>query len=233
VSPKRKRGVWIAPRRNPSTKSPDISVQSILIDTMPSPRFQLLVEHGFDITRDVVTGLCDLVDSQPFIGPLAMVVKKGIVMCDSFRSNEKIAAQFKDRLLDIACYVDVASQKKANDLHLVKRAVNDLVLILNEANSYFEVFTKRGFIVAIMCGNKPILKLNEYDAAITKKLNDLVISLNLSQMNLSLQIYDVVCNIEEWMQNRGGLEAVEGNRGLMDELAQMIGKVNLKYFDCS
>lgn len=191
---------------------------------MPSPRLQLLAEHGFDIARDVVVGLCDLAENQPFVGPLATVVKTGISLCDSFRSNEKIAAQFKDRLLDISCYVDVACQKKFSDLHLVKRTVNDLVLILEDANKYFEIFTKRGFIVAILCGNKPAAKLNEYDEAITRKLNDLVVSLNLSQMNLSLQMYDVVCNVEEWLHNRGGLEAVDGNKALMDELAQLVGK---------
>lgn len=189
------------------------------------PRFELLAQHGLDVGIDVVVSLLNITQQAPLVGPFVEVLKQGIKVCENFKANEKAAEIFKERLLDAGYFVLVAVEKYSAKMHVINKYAKKLTDVISRANQYLEKFSRKGFLAALLVGSKPKEKLEEFDAELTRAINDLVLAVDLTNLNVANNIYDVACNIEKWIYDQGGYSALVDNKAKLDELARLLGKL--------
>jgi hypothetical protein len=105
----------------------------------------------------------------------------------------------------------------------VKKVVDDLTKILENAIRDLEVYTKKGYLKKLLAGSSPSDIFQNYDNKLNKKFNDLNIALNLSQQKLLEVTYKKVESIEQWCRDNGGLQNLLEDQNKLNELATRIG----------
>ncbi|RYY89617.1 hypothetical protein EON63_00340 [archaeon] len=201
----------------------------LLVDPLKMPkrhivRNELLAQHGIDIGKDVIICLLNVTQQAPLVGPFVEVLKQGIKICQNFKANENAAQVFKERLLDAAYFVLIAVEKCTSKLQVINKYAKKLTDVVTRANQYLEKFSCKGFLAALLVGSKPKEKLEEFDAELTRAINDMVLAVDLTNLSVANNIYDVACNIEQWIHEQGGYSALVDNKAKLEELARRLGE---------
>jgi hypothetical protein len=200
-------------------------------------RFDLLREHGFERSRDCFESLSALVQTQPNLEAIVKVLGTGLHACEDFRSNTTVANQMRERLLDIACFLDVAAHK--NDVSKAERLnhyVEHIMASLSKANKYLLRYTRRGFLGILLAGDKPVKRFADIDTELIKRVGGMSANLQLTNAELKPYSYEVICNIEEWVFDNGGIGAIAENDAKFGQLVSKLGtrftRIGLPFLNC-
>jgi hypothetical protein len=188
-------------------------------------------DDKLSLALNLIGSLLLLVSSQPFIGPFANVLERGIKVFEDFRTNKANAKSFQYRLCDVVIIVDETIKithqggtcSEAGKMDLIKRIVEDLREIVIASMKFFEAFNKKGFLGTLMAGTKASDKFADYDKQITTKLNDLTLGLGIHQHHMAEMTFQTMDNIENLLQELGGMKVISNDVTKLNELAQKLG----------
>jgi hypothetical protein len=193
----------------------------------------MFIEQGCHTALAAMSSLCDIAQSQPFIGPFAVVLKKCINVCEVMKMNQSNAAKFRSTLQDVAVIIDeivrtilssTSGTERQQRLQLLEQYVKDLKDILERAVTDLDAFTKKGFLGKLLAGTLPSDKFREYDSLLSQKLNQLNAVLSISQQSLLEDTYSAITNIDQWCNDNGGLAALLNDQKKLQQLATAIGR---------
>jgi hypothetical protein len=197
----------------------------------------------------IVSGSLDIVATQPFIGPLAIALKKCVEICQTFRANKGAAEAFMQRLGEVADIVAMAvgvvkeeqqgsskspragagagQQQAQMHLAALEKCVKELTETLQRSCAYLEGFTTAGFLKKLLVGQQSQRMFQELDDQLARTLGNLMAALSLRQQALQSRTYEVVCDLEAKLSGLGGLAAILGDDRKLRALAGDLGGISV------
>jgi len=173
--------------------------------------------------------LLNAAEDLPYFGTVAKLINKLVAICDQCKCNKEAASALQVRFCRLADHLfggdfglAVVAQNRPNNNTIIT-FIGRMESILNEGINEISKFTKGGFIQSILKGSKPQKTFESLDQDMTLCLNELSVALQTTQLHEQAQMYNVVCNIQDKIDQRGGLEGLMADPAQLQWLATEIG----------
>ena len=173
--------------------------------------------------------LLNAAEDLPYFGTVAKLINKLVAICDQCKCNKEAASALQVRFCRLADHLfggdfglAVVAQNRPNNNTIIT-FIGRMESILNEGINEISKFTKGGFIQSILKGSKPQKTFESLDQDMTLCLNELSVALQTTQLHEQAQMYNVVCNIQDKIDQRGGLEGLLADPAQLQWLATEIG----------
>lgn len=181
------------------------------------------------IAADSARVLLNVSEDIPLFGKAAKLINKLIQICDQCKCNKDASRALQVRFCYLAHHIfsgpeglaTIANSRPNNTSLAV--FCRRMETILEKGVYEVDRFTKGGFMKSILKGNKPQETFEDLDRDMTQCLNELSVVLQTTALNEQAQMYDVVCNIQAMVDERGGLDGLLADPVQLESLAQEIG----------
>lgn len=172
--------------------------------------------------------LLNTAEDIPYFGTVAKLINKLIDIFDQFKCNKKAGSALQLRFCRLANHLfdgphglaSIARSRPHNTS--ISAFCSRMEAILADGTNELTKFTKSGFILSILKGSKPQEHFERLDADMTQCLNELSVALHSTTLIEQAQMYNVVCDIQGKIDQRGGLEGVVANPLELQWLAEEI-----------
>ena len=177
---------------------------------------------------DGVKAVLEFAQELPYVGAVAKLLNGVITLCEQRKCNKEAFDQLKIRLYR---FTELLLGKDGLAAIAEKRSENEILVkftkrmedILDEGIQTLGTFTKAGFLSSVLSGSKPKQHFDDLDKELTICLNELSVALQAAQMIEHAQTYNVVCDIQDKINQHGGLEGVNKDPKLLKYFADEIG----------
>jgi len=176
--------------------------------------------------RALLTAAEDL----PYFGTVAKLINKLVAICDQCKCNKEAVSVLQMRFCRLADHLfggnlglAVVAQNRPNSNTIITTFIGRMEIILTEGIHELSKFTKGGFVMSVLNVSKPQKAFESLDQEMTQCLNELSVALQTTQLHEQAAMYNVVCNIQDKIDQRGGLEGLLADPAQLQWLATEIG----------